>query len=110
MHKLFRWTHQGLEAWRKIRKSLAHKDAQRLEDEYGVCTKLVSIEMNDLSHFNTMLTRWDAEIKRFEKLDPAYAIGKFQRQNIITNAMPDEIQQQIRAERSKTNSELTTTS
>ena len=83
---------EGLEAWRKIRKNLAYKDAKRLEDEYGVCTKLTPNGMNDLNHFNTLLSKLQADTKQFEKIDAAYAIGKFQRMNSIASALPKEIQ------------------
>ena len=94
-------SHEGLEAWRKIRKSLAWKDAQRLEDEYSVCTKLTPIAMADLQHFNTMLTNWESEIKRFERIDAAYPIGKYQRMSIIMSALPKNIQDIIRSEKAK---------
>ena len=48
-----------------------------------------------------MLTKWEAEIKRFERIDAAYAIGRFQRMNIVTSALPEKIQELIRAEKAK---------
>ena len=91
----------GLEAWRLIRINLSKKDGQRSQAEYDVLTALPKLKSSDMLGLSNLLVRWEAELTRFEVIDVGYALGKFQRRNIIYRALPDEIQRDVDKEVAK---------
>ena len=54
-----------------------------------------------MPNFVTLIAKWESELKRFEILDPAYAVGHFQWKNIIYRVMPSEIMKDIGTEKAK---------
>ena len=75
---------QGLEALRRIRLNLCKREGPRLQDEYEAGTTLPNIKESGMSGLQTLLRRWESEIDKFQALDPGYALGVFQRRNMVS--------------------------
>ena len=86
---------QGLEALRRIRLNLCKREGPRLQDEYEASTTLPKIKESDMSNLQTLLRRWESEIEKFEALDPGYALGIFQRRNMVYRALSESCQKEI---------------
>ena len=96
----------GLEAWRLIRINLCNKDDQHIEAEYKVKCKLPKISVKEMSGLAELLTRWEAEIKRFAAIDPGYDLSKLQKKNAVSEILPEEMQKIIDVESSKPGNNL----
>ena len=92
---------QGLEGWRLMRLNLSQRDGQRLEAEFDALTHLVKLKISDMPNLVTLLVKRESELTRFQAIDEGYALGKFQKQNIIHRALPDEIQRDVDKEHAK---------
>ena len=92
---------QGLEALRLIRLNLCKREGQRLQDEYEVGTALPKIKESDMQNLSGLLRRWEAEINKFEAIDKGYALGVFQRRNMIYKALPETVQRKANKEAAK---------
>ena len=92
---------QGLEALRLIRLNLCKREGQRLQDEYEVGTALPKIKESDMQNLSGLLRRWEAEINKFEAIDKGYALGVFQRRNMIYRALPETVQREVDKEVAK---------
>ena len=51
--------------------------------------------------FNTLIAKWESELKKFVSIDPGYELGVFQRRNIVYRALPDEIKKAVDSEVAK---------
>ena len=43
----------------------------------------------------SLLRRWESEIDKFQALDSGYALGVFQRRNMVYRALPESCQKEI---------------
>ena len=86
---------QGLEALRRIRLNLCKREGPRLQDEYEAGTTLPKIKESDMSGLQTLLRRWESEIEKFQALDQGYALGVFQRRNMVYRALPESCQREV---------------
>ena len=48
-----------------------------------------------MSNLQTLLRRWESEIEKFQALDPGYALGVFQKRNMVYRALPESCQKEI---------------
>ena len=48
-----------------------------------------------MSNLQTLLRRWESEIDKFQSLDQGYALGIFQRRNMVYRALPESCQKEI---------------
>ena len=48
-----------------------------------------------MSNLQTLLRRWESEIDNFQALDAGYALGVFQRRNMVYRALPESCQKEI---------------
>ena len=92
---------QGLETLRLIRLNLCKREGQRLQDEYEVGTALPKIKESDMQNLIGLIRRWEAEINKFEAIDKGYALGVFQRRNMIYRALPETVQREVDKEVAK---------
>ena len=92
---------EGLEAWRLIRINLCNKDDQHVEAEYKVKSKLPKFTLRNMSGLAELITRWEAEIKRFADIDEGYNLSNLQKKNAVYEAPPDELQRVVYIEVSK---------
>ena len=51
-----------------------------------------------MSNLQSLLRKWESEIAKYEAIDPGYALGVFQRRNLVYRALPASVQGQIDAE------------
>ena len=96
----------GLEAWRLIRLNLCNKDDQHVEAEYKVKSRLPKFSMKNMSGLAELITRWEAEIKRFATIDEGYNLSNLQKKNAVYEALPDDLQKVVDIEVSKPGSNL----
>ena len=76
----------GLEAWRMVRFALHRRDGQRLQAEFeALTTHMKPIPIGEIKNLNTLLAKWEKELRDFERIDPEYKVGEFQRRQIVFN-------------------------
>ena len=63
-------TWEGLEAWRTITLNLDKPDPQRDHEEYTKLTSLEPISSNDFKDFTAKITKWEAMLLKYERIDP----------------------------------------
>ena len=86
----------GLEAWRAVKSALNRRDGQRLQAEFdSLTTGMKPLATTDLKNLNTLLAKWEKELKDFELLDKEYKVGEFQRRQIVYRILPAEIQKMV---------------
>ena len=54
-----------------------------------------------MQNLSGLLRRWEAEINKFEAIDKGYALGVFQRRNMIYRALPETVQREVDKEVAK---------
>ena len=96
----------GLEAWRLIRINLCNKDDQHIEAEYKVKCKLPKTGMKSMASLAELITRWEAEIRRFAAIDEGYNLSHLQKKNAVYEALPKELQKIFDIEVSKPGANL----
>ena len=62
--------------------------------------------MKSMAGLAELITRWEAEIKRFTAIDEGYNLSNLQKKNAVYEALPDELQRVIDIEVSKPGSNL----
>ena len=84
-------TWEGLEAWRTVRLHVDRHDSQREHDEYTKLSVLTPISVNDFQNFSTTITKWEAGLLKYERIDAEFKIGTHQRRDIIMRSLAEDI-------------------
>ena len=71
--------------------NLDKPDPHREHDEYTKLTSLEQISSNDFKDFTTKITKWEASLLKYERIDPEFRIGMHQRRDIVTKSLPSEV-------------------
>ena len=69
--------------------------------EFNAIADLPSLKAAEMSKFESLYIRWEAELKRHEAINREYFIGKFRKRQIVYKAMPDDVQQSVDKEVAK---------
>ena len=75
--------------------NLCKREGPRLQDEYEASTTLPKVKESEMSGLQSLLRRWESEIDKFQALDAGYALGVFQRRNMVYRALPESCQREI---------------
>ena len=86
---------RGLEAWRVLRRELMGRDGPRQEEEFNAVADLPKLKPADMSNFDNLFVRWEAELRKHEYISREYFIGKYRKRQIVYKALPDEIQKSV---------------
>ena len=66
---------RGLEAWRVLRRELLGRDGPRQEEEFNAIADLPKLKVSDMTHFENLFVRWEAQLRKHEAISREYFIG-----------------------------------
>ena len=92
---------KGLEAWRILKKDMMGRDGPRQEEKFNAIADLPKLKPADMSRFDNLYVRWEAELKKHDAISKEYFIGKYRKRQIVYRSLPDEIQKSVDAEVAK---------